>query len=577
MAKRTKRSAPKKTTAAARSSAKSKPAQARKSKSPATPVGQRGISKHFDSGSSVLLFRGLRGKPVNVDKLLDGLLESGIIGGVRRDVGEELFAGHISRPMGAWGLVIRLAGQPWTYLVGDRLHYDWPRELASKLRLRVAGFFADGLMGRSITLAYQGDHLLVDHMELPFGQRDENSPPDQHYKKIESGSPIGGVFSGLFLRGPLLDGAWLKRQRNGRKAWQAIAVALDAYVPRIWHGHSEGVAELIAYSGRKLKPADIERVDLFTFGPPETMNASQASHDLAKAIDAGDAAAVRAAIAAGAGVEHLPDDDDSPLIRCLRLGRKGSMYDARYSHITRVQQLEVLKALLEGGANPDPPGESSAIGEIMEQIDHDDERTPIRLLAMLIEHGADPNAFCGGIFFAGSRPLYVAALRKKLAVVKFLLAHGADPSLQSANGKTPRQQLQPDVEADTTTGDDMIAMFGEMFEKIGGKETAEVFESYLDGKDEDGLGKTRRQQLKSDTDTKRSVADRIIALLTAAEQRHADTADWPTLADAAYQQCAAKTRAHRRQMWRDHPETMRATGGRHDTLDGDEPATVDGQ
>lgn len=535
---------------------------------------ERGIAKRFYFGDSIMMFRGAEGKPVDVDALLDGLTAHGVIGGARRNVAADLSAGRLPRPMGRWGLVVRLAGQPWTYLVGDRLRYEWPREVAQQLGMRVACFFANGLIGRLEAFACEKEKLLVEFLAGPSEGPNDDAPSDAIFKDIDG--------DGIRIRGALLDSAWLAKQRSLDKAWRAVAVALDAYVPFIRHRHDNGVAGVEVVGRRKLKAEEIERVDIITFGPPETLEPTQAAYDLARAIDAGNADAVRAAVAAGASVEHLPDRDESPLIACLHLGLGGT-YDALYARITRAQQLDVLKALLEAGANPNPPGGDSAIGEVMEHIEHGDERTPIRLLTMLIEHGADPNAPSDGVFFAGNRPLFVAALRNKLAITKFVLAHGADPLLPSANGMTPREQLSPFMERqEADTGEDVMAMFSEAFAKLGGEEAAAVFESYMDGKpDEDeGPATIRRQQSISDTNRKRSTADEVLDLLKAAESGAADTSDWAALAEASYHAYAEHTRAWRRRLWRDDRELYQeldkeAGRSRYDTLDGHEPVTLE--
>ena len=532
----------------------------------------RGVARKFDYGDYVMLFRSAVAKALTVDKLIDGLLKAKVIGGAKRNVTKEVLAGRMKTPMGPWGLVVRLVGQPWTYLVGDHLEYKWPAKLASKLDLRAALFVADGMSGTLYAAAYEKAKLLA---ELSTGVPVTG-------KKLKGGKIAKELKDdSIVVRGPLLDNAWLAGQKTARGAWESVANEIEAFVPVIWSHSKEGFVAMESFSSRKLKSAEIERIDLVVFGPASTLDVTDPSNSLAKAIDAGDAAGVREALVAGADPDFLPDDDDSPLIRCLQLGL-GGMYDSLYCRVTRKQQLEVLAALLEGGADLQSKVSDSAVGEVMENLERGDERTAIGLLELLFKHGADPNALCGGDFFGGSRPLYVAAMRGKVAVVKFLLASGADPKLPNRNGKTPLQQLAPKRKAQEPSGREEVASLRDAMIKMVGDEATSILDAFLDQPENPtptSKGPTLRQAMIDEVDNKQSAEEQAIDLLTSAERGEAHIADWPELAEASYQAYAEKTRAFRLQRWQEDPNLVRlldeqAGHTRYDTLDGNEPATL---
>jgi len=92
---------------------------------------------------------------------------------------------------------------------------------------------------------------------------------------------------------------------------------------------------------------------------------------------------------------------------------------------------EVVKFLLENGANPNTPDEYN--------------RTPLDAaiychnldaVQLLVEAGGDCNAVCGE---DGYRPLHQAAFRGNIDIVRYLLEQGADKNLLNNKGKRPYQ------------------------------------------------------------------------------------------------------------------------------------------
>ena len=52
---------------------------------------------------------------------------------------------------------MRLRGQRWTYVFGDDLRYEHPREWAARFGWRTAMFGLDGMMNGKIARLYEGE------------------------------------------------------------------------------------------------------------------------------------------------------------------------------------------------------------------------------------------------------------------------------------------------------------------------------------------------------------------------------------------------------------------------------------
>jgi uncharacterized protein len=140
---------------------------------------------------------------------------------------------------------------------------------------------------------------------------------------------------------------------------------------------------------------------------------------------------VRILIAAGADVNHVDDQEQSPLRIAMFAGN-----------------FDIAKALLEAGANVRWRASPSSTTILMETIlSYSPHEDPVAV-HLLLDYGADPNdrsekAYTpgceqsrGGCYWRGYSALTFAARYGFYRVVKLLLERGADPSLPRTDGRT---------------------------------------------------------------------------------------------------------------------------------------------
>ncbi|HEX4795671.1 MAG TPA: hypothetical protein VH370_17915 [Humisphaera sp.] len=348
----------------------------------------------------------------------------------------------------------------------------------------------------------------------------------------------------MTIQSPTHGIAWLTTFKDARKAMDALARELDLYVPELWHTGHGGIASV---EGKPLKNGDIARVDLFVKGDASTFEPTQAAHDLATAIKSGDAAGVRAALAAGADVRYLPDDDTSPLEQAIWLGSP-YLEGGRYGKVSREQQLDVMTALLKAGANPNAPGQNPAIHNVLHWADtanSSDQLTTVCLLRLLLDHGADPDALGTEMLSAGQRPLHVLVWKHQpLAVIKLLVSHGADAKLPNHAGRTPRQhaearlqyvsgslaKLPPAARAPAAAGTDPVLDQTSSFVRMITSDKAPEKKQVLSGMFAN-LQKISAQESSSEVER----LEAAITFLAAAERGEADVSDIDQLAEASWQ------------------------------------------
>ena len=132
-------------------------------------------------------------------------------------------------------------------------------------------------------------------------------------------------------------------------------------------------------------------------------------------------------LAAGANVNAVDEDGDTPLLKVLRSGRTG-LYSTnerlRGTEATADSVIDLALKLLEAGADPGAPGSTLSVAA--------EYRNPL-LVQALLEAGADPNVRTG----RGSTPLHRAAQSGTPEVIGLLVAAGAEVDAQSDLGISP--------------------------------------------------------------------------------------------------------------------------------------------
>lgn len=94
---------------------------------------------------------------------------------------------------------------------------------------------------------------------------------------------------------------------------------------------------------------------------------------------------------------------------------------------------DVVKALLERGANPSVPSRDQGFTPLHSAVATDAGDATAEIVRLLLDAGADPNVKS----HEGGTPLHSAAFTGDLEIAEMLLAYGADPNATDPKGHTP--------------------------------------------------------------------------------------------------------------------------------------------
>lgn len=289
---------------------------------------------------------------------------------------------------------------------------------------RLAGLFprAGSLAAHAEALAaaiagFRGRHLTIELHEIAamWPRRADFDRALERALRYVGGEAVPGA------RATVLH---LTQLHAGRR-WPPASGLYDR--PRVAKADAENLARLLGAEVRRPLAWEASTPRPPAKAPP-----------LLAAIEAGDAAAVAASLAAKRPAAKLADRaldlaaaaGALPLVRALAdLATAGGRAHAM-RHAADRGHAAVVQALLAAGA--DPNGYDKFHSSLWQQVFWG--KLPPRLLAAIVAHGGDVNHRMTG---GGDYPLVRAAWVGKPRFVRALLRHGADPHVLDAFARTP--------------------------------------------------------------------------------------------------------------------------------------------
>jgi hypothetical protein len=378
------------------------------------------------------------GGPGGIDGVCDKLAKVEKVGVVERDVTKEALAGKLPGPDAPHVLLVKMKGHDWALAAGSWINRASADELAEQLS-REAGVRAIACgHGDTASATYfqmfEGGKSVIEFESCGegFGEEADEPPSRWNTKRYPK--------------------SWLAEHEDENEALQALVRDQGAYLPMFDISSENGRLSLFAYPEDALDPKNVERVALVVYGPASAARPSPAGQQLADAIKNGDAAAVRAAIEAGASLEFLPGVNGTAL-----------SYAVGYAEDAESKRVEVLRTLIDAGADPNDGGtEGPPIFEPFDSIGWEPHQA-IPVLAALLDARADVNARSTDLLYRGQTPFHIAASSGKLALVKFLHARGADLRANDPQRRTPRK-----------VAEESLKFTEENFEGVGDEHTGQL-------------------------------------------------------------------------------------------------------
>ena len=378
----------------------------------------------YDSWEGVAMYVG---GPGGVDAVVKSLSKAKRVGAVE-DVTRAALAGRLDRPDAPHLIFVKLTGHDWAPVsasFSDSFDTDAWRDLSRDANTRVIWCGHQDTAGATAFEMFDRGESRIEFESCgeEYGAESEDDLDDVEMpSRFESKSHKKN---------------WWQQHENEDETLQALVREQGAYVPIFGFQAQEktGKLSLYAYPEDTLEPANVERVVMAVYGPADKTKPSPTAKQLLEAINAGDVAAVEAAVAAGADLNFLPGMSDNALShavsRALDDPAKG---------------VPVVEALIRAGANVNDggAGQNAPLWHAFDMC-FADLHKKLPVLQALIRAGADLNVRAVTSYPKGRTPLHVAAGSGDMEMVEFLLANGADPSATDAKGKTARQDAQATV------------------------------------------------------------------------------------------------------------------------------------
>jgi len=355
----------------------------------------------------------------DVDAVLDRMVRKKYAGEARRDVAREVLSGKVAEPKSAWAAVVALKGQPWLYFVRPKRDPDAAQTLAAKAGLVTMAVGAGRVSGMRFVHVFEGRRMVEGFESQGLDLRD---PVDR--SELLDAVPESGT----------RQRAWWTKLRDEREIIDALVRERGAYVPWVSAGANGGSVEISGWDDDgPLAPGDYERIDVVALGAGAKLGArNPADRELDDAIEQGDVARVRKAIADGADLaSKLPGSKLGPLEKAVG-GFVG------WNTGRREAWLEVTRALLEAGADvAGTGGDIPPVGVLAERIDLTDEQV-VEGVELLLAHGADFRQRTA----SGIPAIHLLAEKGKLAALELLHRRGVDMAGKGKDGTTARRHVE---------------------------------------------------------------------------------------------------------------------------------------
>jgi hypothetical protein len=365
------------------------------------------ISLHAESGEQIWMIRAASGRKKDIYEVTwpVDMGRQAVPGGVGPDRAEIAvpwlktnFSGHRL----PWVLLARFKEESWIHCLASSPPPVPAERLASSAHLQVLVVSFDPSANQTAARLYKKGSLVA---ELVAAGRGEAPLEVISFKSVHPKS-------------------FLKKCKTVRQAVESFCAAVDARLRDLTAFTTHCGLEFQDSQGRAIGVDKLEELAVTCYAPV-TSAENPASVRLKAAIDIGDVAAARQAIADGASLEFLPDVTVSPLSIALNYRCPGDW-------------VGVARALVEAGAPIDgydweDPPIFFWIGALARLSNN---TGVIKGLEATLALGGDINC-PARIWEKGSTPLHYAVNRSLPAIAEFLVGQGASLKVRDAQGLTP--------------------------------------------------------------------------------------------------------------------------------------------